>query len=378
MPLFQLLHEGFIHHCQTGVDEHIAVTSRCVVTHTGEILCTFMTQSGLGINDFIPYLARSSDQGRTWGLQGALFPHLCERYSVYISISRAIDGALFLFGARTPITQAGESFWRQETLGILPNELIWSRSTDHGRTWSEPRPVQVPLPGAAETPAPLCVARAGRWLGPYAPHNTFDPNLRVDRRHTVLVISDDLGQTWQYVSTLRATELEAVCAESWVIELSDGRLLATCAMINLAEGPDFPNAYCLSCDGGNTWSATASTGLLGQASAPTALPDGRIAYAYARRHHDPRGVWLAVARPDDAGFHVEVNDIVWVPEQPTQGNTSGKFTDWTDFAFGEPSVTVLHDETLLVAFWCIQPSGWGIRFVKVGLHKPICVGGDRF
>lgn len=362
---FETLSSGFIHECTPGGEEGAAATSRCAVTSTGAVLCSFMLHPGLGVNGFVPCLSRSTDHGETWGFAGYIWPHLRETYSMNPSISRSPNGELFLFGSRTPITRPGEPFWCQETLGILPNELIWSRSADDGHTWLEPRAVAVPLPGAAETPAPLCVTRSGHWLGPYAPHNTFDPDLDVDRRHTVLVVSDDRGETWSHVSTLRVGEPNAVCAESWVIELADGRLLATTAKIRLGEGDDYPNAYALSRDAGRTWSATLSTELPGQASAPAALPDGRVLYVYARRQREPRGVWLAAARPAESGFNVEADELVWQPETPTQGDSSGKFEEWTDFAFGEPSVTVLPDESVLVAFWCIQPSGRGIRFVKL-------------
>jgi hypothetical protein len=39
--------------------------------------------------------------------------------------------------------------------------------------------------------------------------------------------------------------------------------------------------------------------------------------------------------------------------------------EWTDFAFGEPSVVDLSDQTLLVTFWCVQPSGRGVGYVKL-------------
>jgi hypothetical protein len=56
---------------------------------------------------------------------------------------------------------------------------------------------------------------------------------------------------------------------------------------------------------------------------------------------------------------------VWHTAVPTQNGSSGKSLNWTDFAFGEPSVTLLPDQTALVAFWCIQPNGSGIGYVKV-------------
>ena len=58
---YKILAEGFVYECpQEGPDE-IAVTSRCAVTQEGDVLCSFMTESGLGRNDFTPCLAVSHD-----------------------------------------------------------------------------------------------------------------------------------------------------------------------------------------------------------------------------------------------------------------------------------------------------------------------------
>ena len=39
--------------------------------------------------------------------------------------------------------------------------------------------------------------------------------------------------------------------------------------------------------------------------------------------------------------------------------------EWTDFAFGEPSVALLPDGDVFVTLWCDQPSGRGIRYVRI-------------
>ncbi|OGG46203.1 MAG: hypothetical protein A3F84_15100 [Candidatus Handelsmanbacteria bacterium RIFCSPLOWO2_12_FULL_64_10] len=52
----------------------------------------------------------------------------------------------------------------------------------------------------------------------------------------------------------------------------------------------------------------------------------------------------------------------------TQRDTSGGHTEWQDFAFGEPSVTPLPDGSLLVVFWCIQPAGRGIGYVRLRMR----------
>ena len=362
---YEILEEGFVYRCPHDGPEGAAVTSRCAVTSTGEILCSFMTQSSLGCNDFLPRLAVSSDAGVDWQSRGPIWPHLRDRSSINGSISRSATGELFLFGSRTPRNQPGESFWCRETLGVLQNELIWSRSTDGGRSWLEPRPVPIPLPGAAEVPAPLCVTRSGRWVAPYAPHNTFDPELKVDLQHIVLMISDDEGKSWRHTSMIRVTEEESYVAEPWVTELSDGTLLGTAWHLNRGEGDDYPNAYALSRDEGQTWQPARATPVLGQSAGLAPLSDGKVLFAYNQRRHDTPGVWLAVAKPTQDDFGVLANDVVWRADTATQHGSSGKSTSWTDFAFGEPAVTVLPDDTLLVLFWCMQPDGTGIRFVKL-------------
>jgi hypothetical protein len=362
---YEILNQGFIYRCgERGVAE-AAVTSRCATTRGGELLCCFMTQSALSKNDFVPTLAISKDQGASWQTRGPLFPHLRERYSITMSLSRAPNGDLFLFGSRTPRKQPGESFWCQETLGILPNELVWSRSRDDGRTWSEPAAFPLPLPGSAECPAPMSCTQTGRWIAPYAPHNTFDPKLKVDLKHIVVMLSDDEGKTWRHRSMIRVHEQDAYVAESWVIELSDGRLLGTAWHLRRTDGDDFPNAYAISNDGGDTWSETRSTPIMGQSAGTAALPDGKVLFAYNQRRHGKPGVWLAVAKPNELDFGLIANDIAWHAAVPTQSGSSGKSLNWTDFAFGEPSVTVLTDATVLVAFWCIQPTGSGIGYAKL-------------
>ncbi len=364
---YGVIEEGFVHRCPQEGPESVAGTSRCAISAGGDILCSFMLQSGLGINDFLPCIARSSDGGSTWKMQGPVWPHLRGKYSMNPSIGRGPQGDLLLFGSSTPITRPGEPFWNEQAGGMLQNDLIWSRSSDEGHTWIEPQPVPIPLSGAAETPAPICVTRAGRWLGPYSPHRTTDRTLNVDLHHVVVMVSDDEGQSWTHTSMIRVMQEDSAVAEAWVAELSDGVLLGTCWHVRRGEGDDYPNAFALSSDGGDSWFPTASTTIRGQSTGLAAWREGMALFTYNQRRHDTPGVWLAVAKPSDTDFGIQANQIVWHATVPTQKGGSTKLDNWTSFAFGEPSVTVLADDTLLVVFWCIQPDGRGIRFVKVRL-----------
>jgi hypothetical protein len=364
-PEWQVLDEGMVHACLDPDGTDIAASSRCAVLADGRLLCSYMLQSAISRNDFVPHLAESADQGATWQPRGPIWPHLAEAFSINVSLARGGDGSLSLLGTRTPRTAEHESFWCQQTLGILQNKILWSRSTDEGQTWDEPQTIDVPFAGSAEVPAPMCITRSGTWVAPYSPHNTFDPNLEVDLRQVVVMISKDRGETWQPRIMLRATEPEAYFGEAWVTQMADGGLLGTVWHIMRGEKNDLPHACALSYDDGDTWCEKFSSGIQGQSASSAALPDGRVLFAYNQREPPRPGVWMAVARPEPGDFGLIRDDPVWLAPQSTQTGTRGKSEQWTDFAFGEPSVTLLDERTALVTFWCIQPDYRGIRFVKV-------------
>ena len=269
-----------------------------------ELVCTYVTRSGAGIADYTVELARSVDGGRTWTQRGPIWPDLVGKASMSMALSRAGDGSgdLFLYGTSTPVGEAGESWWDGERQALKQNDLVWARSSDGGRTWTRPTVIPMPIPGSAEAPGPLTVTSSGRWIACYAPYNTFDPSVVVDRHQSVAVYSDNEGRTWRHTSMLRFADPDAGGAEAWVVELSDGRLVGTCWSMSLATGADTPIPFGISHDGGTTWRPTRSTGIAGQATALAPLSDGRVLLVYNQRAQPDPGVWLAVARPTDDGL----------------------------------------------------------------------------
>ena len=211
----------------------------------------------------------------------------------------------------------------------------------------------------------MCVTRSGRWLACYAPYRAIDRSVEIDRRQIVAVSSDDQGATWSSQSLLRFDQPQSTGAEAWVVQLADGNLLGACWHINGSTGGDYPNAYAISTDDANSWGTTHSTGISGQSPGLAALPDGRVLMVYNQRKHGPPGVRLALAELRGEEFHVLADQLVWRAEAPTQSQSSGNHIDWKDFAFGEPSITLLNQDELLVTLWCIQPSGQGIRYVRL-------------
>ena len=86
------LSEGFVTRREPGTPTAVAAGSRCALTPDGELVCTYMVQSALGVNDFVPTVSRSSDLGKTWTEQGPIWPHLKDRMSDFVSVSRAPSG----------------------------------------------------------------------------------------------------------------------------------------------------------------------------------------------------------------------------------------------------------------------------------------------
>lgn len=367
---YRILQEGFVSRRQPNTPTSAALGPRSALTRTGEVVCVFGVQSDLGKNDFRPLLARSADGGVTWSEAKPLWPDSYHRqFSVCASISAAPNGDLLVFGFRIPVGVLGEPYWSEATQGLKQNELIWARSRDNGVTWDLPRVIPMPIPGSAEAPCPVIQTSKGHLICCYSPYNTFDPKLQVDKNQVVFLVSKDDGRTWQHRTMLRFPQPDALGAEAWVVELADGRLLG--ASWHIAGQTDPMNPYALSADDGSTWTPLRSTGIRGQSIALTPLPDGRVLMVYNQRKHGPVGVWLAVAKPTEQDFGLERNEQVWAAEISSQKPTQKDADDmksWTSFAFGEPSTVLLPDGNVLVTLWCQQPSGYGIRYVKLSLQ----------
>lgn len=340
---------------------------RLVRTADGGLACSFVAQSGLGVNDFTPMLARSSDGGRTWGEARPIWPELIGKYSIFGSISRGLGGRHLFFGSRTVIESPGELFWSDALQGLKANELVWSESKDDGRTWSPFRVIPQPVAGSAEAPGALCETRSGGLVCCYAPYRTFDPALQVETNQIVSLASDDGGRTWRAGRMVTFPNPKANGAEAWVVELSDGRILGTSWHIN--PGVDEPNAFALSSDGGFSWGPTQSTGILGQSTSLAPWRDGEALFIYNQRRHGDIGVWLARVRPEGDQFGIQSNARIWAAPRPAQDPTKTSHESWTNFSFGEPAAVVLPDDTVLVALWTSPAAGGGeIRAVKVSLQ----------
>ena len=371
---FETISHGFIDRRKPTAENPALSGPRLVLANNGTLVCVFMMQSKLGINDFIPVLSRSRDNGLSWRDEGPLWPSKIGKFSFFVALSKDAAGNLFVFGSRYPIDNPGESFWSEETQGLKQNELIWAISSDHGKSWSQPTVIPMPIPGSAEAPGPMIITRAGTMVAPYSPYNTFDPTVKVDRGQVVAMVSRDRGRTWTHTSMIRFAEPNSGAAEAWCYELSDGRLLGTTWHTDYTTGDarrEHPNKYALSRDGGVTWNPTRSTGTMGHTTALAALPNGQALFIYVKRKPaEDVGIWAVVAAPTDKDFGIKHQQRIWSVEKPTQKEgAAATHESWTGFNFGEPAAVVLPNDEILVAYWFIANEFSGIGTVRLRLVK---------
>ncbi|MBM4408864.1 MAG: exo-alpha-sialidase [Chloroflexi bacterium] len=246
---YVILDEGFV---VSGV---LGACSRVVVTDGGDLVCTYVLRSGAGKPDYAVHQSRSTDGGRTWTSKGPVWPSLVGSASMSLALSRTAGDDLLLYGTSTPVDDGDDTWWDGERQALKQNDLVWARSRDGGRTWPMPSVIPMPIPGAAEAPGPMTELRGyralvGRLVACYAPYNSFDTSVVVDRNQIMLVKSDDDGRSWSHTSMLRFADPDAGGAEAWVVELADGRLVGTSWSMSLRTGVDTPIPYALSDDGG--------------------------------------------------------------------------------------------------------------------------------
>jgi hypothetical protein len=151
--------------------------------------------------------------------------------------------------------------------------------------------------------------------------------------------------------------------ESKIVELADGTFLAVAWGYDETTSKDLPNQFSLSCDGGRTWTAPASTGLIGQTLTPYVLEDGRVLCVY--RRIDQPGLWTQLVRIDGERWINEGSEPLW--GHHSTGLTADDKSMAKNFQvlrFGAPCITRLSDGILFVAFWCYEDCVGLIRWFR--------------
>jgi hypothetical protein len=338
-----------------------------VLLDNGDLVCSLVLGQAFESPDCHTHIARSGDQGESWQLLGPIYAGTSDRLTSDGARLTALPGGeIVAFMVRSDRTDhPEEGLTNPENLGFVPTELLLLRSTDFGRTWTEPAPITPPLVGPGfELCCPITPLRDGRWLLPTSTWQGWDgynPN-----GHMMLaLVSHDSGASWpEYVEVMKDPEQQTFFWESKILELADGRLLAVAWAYDRVAAKDLPNQYAISHDGGTTWSVPRSMGLQGQTLTPHVLPDGRILSVY--RRIDKPGLWANLSHLEGESWVNDGSTPLWgTSASGLTGTSESMVENFQVLRFGAPCITALTDKTLFVTFWGYEDCVSNIRWFKL-------------
>lgn len=354
--MFRKIAEGDVF--ATTDQEFCTSGPRTAVLADGSLVCSFMANSGSGSNDFSPWLAYSAD-GTNWSEPKLVWPELTDKKSLFVSVRPAGSGKVCLAGKGWDIAFPGEHWWSDEEAAMKQNKLVFSISAD-GHEFPLPTEVDVPFLGAAEQPGGMLAEGEDLYMI-YSPYPLIGHPGETDLNCMVLLRSCDGGKTFT-ASKFAQVEDPSEYAESWITRLSDGRLFVSTWQ---TATPEKSNQYLISNDDGKTFEGPFVQPFRGQSTGISPWKDGSVLIAYNQRKEGTVGVWLAMEKFNGNELELLENAPVWEAEVATKSGGSADFDAWTDFAFGEPHVCVLPDDSLLVTLWYRQGGVNGIRYVKL-------------
>lgn len=247
-----------------------------------------------------------------------------------------------------------------KTEGLLPVQIGWTISSDHGETWSAPREISVaPLVQPAGN-GPILRLSNGDLLVPFETYKHFDDPSPWSA-NTAIAISRDNGKTWTARNIVADPERQVSYFDPHVYLTREGALLAFLWTDDRRKPGASEIFWTRSAELGRTWSAAAPTGLSGQYSSTLALPDGRWLMLYVVRHGDS-AIRIALGSPDGTKWQTQDDVALYSQRANDLARSAGKdFGDYLlhmgQWTFGWPSMIPLRDGSILAAYY----SGAGDR-----------------
>ncbi len=323
-------------------------------TPGGDLLALFHRSPSVGYSHhghpcFDLRACRSTDDGTTWGPQ--TFVTLDPLGGIIDFGTHTLpDGSIFLHTSTVALVPKGEDKRESDQWVSQGGIPFWVRSTDDGRTWSEPVRFP-PLPDAVwghpashsgVARSQLVVLPDGRML---LPSKATDHEDGSSPYFGMVRVSRDLGETWEYGGRI-AEDAVAHFSEPAIHRTPSGRLIALfrCHAENPADPGGKPYlALVESSDGGNTWSRWRFTTMKGCPGHMLGLRDGRIFATVGTRY---RGCMGCTAR----AFDSEATDLDTAPDIIIRSDSNG-----TDC--GYPWSVELADGRVLVVYYYTHPDG---------------------
>lgn len=321
----------------------------------GTLLSSMQIGQAFEAIDCTTCTARSTDGGATWSEPTPMFDRSGDPYPLSDTCKLAWTGdRLTAFGMQSHRRDPDTPLGNEQTGGVLDSDVIYAESFDLGRTWSERRIIPMDWGMHTEATAPITVTAEGYYASPVTNFPAWDGTLTHELCGKLLV-SRDRGKTWsQHAVCMRFERPGVTCYEQRLCRLESGLLLDIGWNEDIRTGERLHNHYTISRDNGRTFSEPRDTGIQGQASSVTALPNERLLALHAvRRDTDRPGVYGYVVDFSRGRWDIQESMLLWEPELPLR-RQKGLADIFAYVRFGQPSAILLPDGELLMTHWACE------------------------
>ena len=326
---------------------------------SGDLLGLFMMAESMDSTDGTSMVTRSSDQGRTWHLQGPLHEkepdHRHDSDNMKPLLLR--DGTLIATGYRFHRSGPDELISNPQTDGVRDGDNLFAQSSDEGRTWSRPSVIPRTYRELIETSGPAIELRNGTILVAGSLFPMWDGTHPAGCRG-VLLRSLDKAKCWDDQTTFFHDPAgHYMPSEPRLCEMQEGRMVALFWMHDHHGGQNLTNHLTVSHDAGQTWSEPIDTGVWGQASNLLHWEEDVLLTIHSQRERDI-GLYVRL---------VDFSNDEWrtIKEVNTWGaaaasRVSAYATMHRDLKFGQPSLLRLDNGEVLATHWGVVQGQSGI------------------
>lgn len=326
----------------------------------GEFLCVYRRGTAFYAPDGVLAMVRSRDGGKTWQEDGIVRdPRLDQRPYSYSAptFTKLRDGSLVMVAMRRDHSDPTMLAVNPKTGSLMPVQTLLFRSSDAGRTWSDPEIIEIPDELILDFSGPVIELTDGRWFIPFDRGKDYD-DPGPPRTFMMGLFSDDHGRTWGDPVTIADGRPEQIgYFHGRVIKLLDGRLFTLLWARDEATGAFLPIHWVVSDVHGRNWSAPQATAIPGQTSWAADLGDGRMVAGYTYRDGEKPGIRAALSLDGGRTWDLERQVQLW---DATGRETVGvaaidQYPQSHDvIAFGKPMACATNDGEVLISFWCTE------------------------
>lgn len=331
----------------------------------GDLVCTFDIGQGPESLDYHTVLSRSTDDGKTWALQGPLIDPPKGRPCTHSIRTSALSGGRMVgFGALMYRDDPEEGILNRANLGYVPSDLITIESRDGGRSWSVPRILNPPLVSPAwEVCHPIREMANGNLFVPVSTWRGWDGSLPCGEQSGIFISEDD-GKTWPlWGRTFDGRGTGFIHWEQGTVCLADGRLLSVAWVYDPKTGKNQPSAYTLSNDHGRTFSVPRPTGFLAQTCKLIHLGRDRVLAAY--RRCDQPGLWGSLVEIRGERWINLAGAPLWRGAASGMEGVGNRSDELSGLKFGFPQMTLLPGGEVFLVFWCQEDAITNIRWMRL-------------